>query len=632
MNRRDFFPLPACVKVRTGGMKGGRSRKRRRIRILKHEVLCNMTFALNRLADGKIGTMDDFHRQHVSEVGGGEKIRNSAQDVARKFLEEIADSAVRRNYFALDATSDGLFDYTDDIRSHRVWLEPEMVSLPKSGAAGTTQFLDLLSADLREIYENENSKLVLEKPFPSPVPRFFLGVSTNKYHALILKLVDIGVVLLQNHRPRVINGVFAVPKDENKQRLIIDARPANAFLIEPEKTKLPNPGDLGALYLDKSKELYFCKSDMDNFYHRLAMPPWLHQFFGLPPVMFKRKQYWPVVRVLPMGWSHSVFVGQSIHERIVSLAGMKGEDSFQENQSRVLHNFRHGEYIYDFFAFCVDKECLTNVLEQVVDSCEKANLPSKVTKIVRPGESDVINILGITFSHSGLVQPNAEKLAKLINVTREIASFRVWNVKLIEKLIGSWTWIILLRRPIFSILFSIYSFVNTNGSNRVKVPSQTMRRELRTLCDISPLILANIKRPFGGICVASDASETGAGVVYSSLTIKEWEEIEKGESQTAEIVASKSWKTAIRHKWEYLDQIHILEGHAVVLGLKWILRSKRFQGSRIVFLVDNTALLGALKKGRSSSFQLTITFRKVATLCIAGDLRVNFYYTSTQSS
>ena len=60
-----------------------------------------------------------------------------------------------------------------------------------------------------------------------------------------------------------MNGVFAVPKDEGKQRLIIDARPANAVLRKPPKVLVPNPGHLAHRYLGFEGDLHFCKTDMD---------------------------------------------------------------------------------------------------------------------------------------------------------------------------------------------------------------------------------------------------------------------------------------------------------------------------------------------------------------------------------
>ncbi len=87
---------------------------------------------------------------------------------------------------------------------------------------------------------------------------------------------------------------------------------------EPPKVELPNLDILASLVIDPREELVITKSDMDNFYHRLEMPSWLRQYFGLPAITNDAsRKVWPVVCVLPMGWSHSAYVGQAIHEKIV---------------------------------------------------------------------------------------------------------------------------------------------------------------------------------------------------------------------------------------------------------------------------------------------------------------------------
>src|SRR5213075_92714 len=48
------------------------------------------------------------------------------------------------------------------------------------------------------------------------------------------------------------NGVFAVPKDSDQDRLIVDAVFANAWFATPPKTKLPDPSHLARLVTDRS--------------------------------------------------------------------------------------------------------------------------------------------------------------------------------------------------------------------------------------------------------------------------------------------------------------------------------------------------------------------------------------------
>jgi hypothetical protein len=72
--------------------------------------------------------------------------------------------------------------------------------------------------------------------------------------------------------------------DYGKVRLIIEARRANACFRPPPKVSLPTPDMSAALCLPPAGSLFVGKIDLDNFYHRLALPSWLRPFFALPAV------------------------------------------------------------------------------------------------------------------------------------------------------------------------------------------------------------------------------------------------------------------------------------------------------------------------------------------------------------
>lgn len=47
---------------------------------------------------------------------------------------------------------------------------------------------------------------------------------------------------LKETEPKEMNGLFAVPKDGDKQCLILDARRANLHFIDPPASEMPHPG------------------------------------------------------------------------------------------------------------------------------------------------------------------------------------------------------------------------------------------------------------------------------------------------------------------------------------------------------------------------------------------------------
>jgi hypothetical protein len=118
----------------------------------------------------------------------------------------------------------------------------------------------------------------------------------------------------------------------------------------------------------------------------------------------------------------------------------------------------------------------------------------------------------------------------------------------------------------------------------------------------------------------------GGGVTYTDISEEECLSMQQGAEHVRRFARRKRWKTVIAHKWDYQSRIDILEGEAVLLGLKWLLRDSGHRGRRVVFLVDNMALLGALKKGRSPSKRLNRVCRRVAAHVLGGDLYVDYYY------
>ena len=73
---------------------------------------------------------------------------------------------------------------------------------------------------------------------------------------------------------------------------------------------------------------------------------------------------------------------------------------------------------------------------------------------------------------------------------------------------------------------------------------------------------------------------------------------------------------------KYPDHINALEGHAFLVMLRWILRSRKRHSKRIVVLLDSAGWLGTASKGRSCR-GLNRLCRKAAALELSGDIQVH---------
>ena len=647
-DRRDLLPLPFIQFSENGPCKSGRQRKRKRIKRTAITMANKIILTLNAMSRGELPSIAEPAKWRFFQMKERGQKLSMGQVLAHRRILHRCYEAIRRRYFStfIEDVSVGAEPqgYLTGEEQGTVLLEPKEVSLPPKGVAGSVELLSLLPEEVCRKYEDPNSVLSAEivssvklKSFP-----VFVGVQPGKYAELVLRLEDVGIVYLSEDRPHVVNGIFGVPKSDSKQRLIIDAQRANLYFSKSPDIELPNPGDLVNLCMVHSNRLYMSKADMDNFYHRLRLPEWLTTYFGLPSVVREGKRLWPRMRVLPMGWSHSVFLAHTAHEHVIdNHVGLPQEERIGMSHSGTLVEFSHGEYVDDYFSIGTDLGRADNALKKVVATCSELNLETNYTKLVKPGPK-VVTILGIECTSEGTLEPAVEKFRALLQRTRRYVKCHRWGKKELSSLIGSWIWFLLLNKPLLSVLSEVYRFLSE--TNTAGVPPMRARMELNALLSLAPLIYADLRRPVAGKVMCSDASMKGGAVVYTNISQAEGlgflsfqsrfrgcagflpREETKGKwlriNQYPAWLRSRQWKTAVAHRWKATRHIHILEGEALILALRWWTRTQNHLGKRVPCFIDNQTLLAAITKGRSSSNGLQRICRRVAALCIAGDIRL----------
>ena len=184
--------------------------------------------------------------------------------------------------------------------------------------------LDLLPEHAASLLRSPSAGLLSGVRASGQKPKCFL-VSRTEYVTLVRRMCSAGLFGLA-HTPMVVNGLFGVPKPDGSLRLIVDARAANSVFCVPPVVSLPSPSVFSNLVGDKGTQLYIAKTDVDNFYHRLAIPIWLQAYFCFPPLSVSElddqrspstehpgRLMYPCCLSLPMGWSFSVYFAQLAH-------------------------------------------------------------------------------------------------------------------------------------------------------------------------------------------------------------------------------------------------------------------------------------------------------------------------------
>ena len=127
-----------------------------------------------------------------------------------------------------------------------------------------------------------------------------------------------------------------------------------------------------------------------------ALPPLLSDDAGVADVYGPGVLVWPCLTVLAMGWSHSVYVAQSAHERLLD------DDTLLRPCDRITHTsdllvdrVRHMVYIDDIIMLGTDPVLMGAMQRQYVEAAAERHLPAKPSKVVAP-TADGMDALGLS--------------------------------------------------------------------------------------------------------------------------------------------------------------------------------------------------------------------------------------------
>ena len=302
------FPLPMFELPRQTGSRSRRVQQRHRYATVVNRLANEASSTLNKL----------FLSNHTTQTSNSSilssRLAQNVRSAAARFVSRCAPCGA-----SCDDIFDSPFSSSYVATSSAVPLDARKVSLPTEG--GLVDLLSILPPDVAAKYATPNPGLFRAQLGRRPA-RAVLFKSAADWVAVVRSMAEKGMVVFTT-KPKCMNGVFATAKDSDRQRLIIDARPANRVFADPPAVRLANPEVLAELQVPAGREFFVAKVDLDNFYHRLRTPTWMWEYFALPPVraadVGEGERFgadsiiYPCCTTLPMGWSHSVFLAQTAH-------------------------------------------------------------------------------------------------------------------------------------------------------------------------------------------------------------------------------------------------------------------------------------------------------------------------------
>ena len=547
--------------------------------------------------------------------------------------------------------------YFDTHATQVVTLSVQSVAIPQD--VGDVRLLQLLPPDIALRYASP-SPLLLAAP-PVILPRSIVRVARGDYAPLIRKLAAARLVTFTTS-PSVVNGLFGVPKPDGTTRLIIDARPANSFFVTPPPVRLPSPESLARLIEPPAGPVFTAKSDLDNFYHRLRLPQWLTSFFALPPVSPRdvdlcdqfplNTPIFPCFTSLPMGWSHSVFLAQVAHEWLVYSQRVLSPERALSPLSEWTSTFVfHLIYIDDVLFFGADPLMVNQHLDRYTRAIQDSGLRIKRTKLV-PATSQCVNCLGFDFDgERRILRLDDLSMRRASRQTLALLRAEAVTGRLVHSVVGQWLWAMLPSRPTLSIFASTFRFIECAGTATFNLwPS--VKRELRVLLAIRPLLFASLTLvPYHSL-FATDASLHGFGIMRRTYAAGDFFQ-RNANAQCCSVdqvtlcdsahlpaltattsVADRSvppfiarsllepWHLVFKGKWQSLEHINVLELRAVELLCSWCLSKSDCLDVKLILLSDSQVVVAGLNKGRSSSRALLPIYRRLAASTLAIGLRI----------
>jgi hypothetical protein len=259
----------------------------------------------------------------------------------------------------------------------------------------------------------------------------------------------------------------------------------------------------------------------------------------------------------------------------------------------------------------LDKSQVEKEQKEYVTVMTEIGLPPKKSKIISPSCRGV-EILGLVLNgtdHTLGLDPS--KLSRLMEATLAVLRSGKISGHGLSTLLGKWTWACLSRRPSFAVFSAVYRFIAMAGGSEHNLwPS--VRNGLLAIIALAPLLVASLTCRWLEYVIATDASLTGMGVVISRYN-----------PATLTSPGNYNWSTIISSRWKFPEHINSLECRAVNTAVKWVLSRPCGLNSTVVILSDSSVVVGAVSKGRSSSYQILTRLRSLSAMILAAGIRLD---------
>lgn len=367
-----------------------------------------------------------------------------------------------------------------------------------------------------------------------------------------LALLDEGQI-----RKGLENGVFCLPKDQTKDRLILDARCPNAVESAEKRWvySLGSAAQLGHLFLDPNEVLVLHAEDLQDFYYSFITGPQRQSRNCLkckyrPEELqhlacFKeahRSSKWlvPVLSTMAMGDTNAVSMGQTAHLSVILRTGLlKLEDFVCLRQRPSREKIRAGLMIDDFVLFeSMDKKAFEEMRQQrtpggkIVDTVRAAYTEAGLVRSVEKAVEQQLKgeFWGLQCDgERGILKPNLKRTVPLAFVLVKMVKCGHASKSLLEVLSGSLCAAFQCRRRCMSVLHEIYCAQRGRNQQDIVKLSPQLKDELLVCAGLLVVAAIDMRLRPSEFLVCSDASSlsTAEAAVIGKVGAERTKELQR---------------------------------------------------------------------------------------------------------
>ena len=556
-----------------------------------------------------------------------------------------------------------------------------LISLPDSGAQvfDAGDLIDdvgrgILQDPYHHLFEHNMSSKKSVKPYMDEV----LRSSPSLYHDFVGDLWDRGMLTFGTFKKAGITPFFVIKK-KGKLRLVLDCRATNEHFKKPPDIAMAAGYSFGQLEVGGDQQVFVAQSDIKDYFYSIGLPSYLHPFFSLPPIRPRLLQHriaeltglkhfdevYPQMKVVPMGWSWSMFFAQRIHQHQVMIGtGISHEQVLADG--RPAPPLDSGKCVIIPYA---DNLNVVGVNQKEVQDVKDLAVKQlrKVGFRVHEEEDACTYSKALGFIIDGKkrkIYPVPEKRDKVIAALRWLSNRPKVTGKCIERIVGHCIHFFMLKRELLSIFRSVYDFKIANYNKQVRL-WRTAADECRWAAELLWICESDLAKEWSGNMTVSDACLSGTAVCsletssdtarHLGVTRELWRYKGRGcqvkardvvrtldpfcdpetvlddslhfldpfqlnqefENVPKDIATSCDCVFQFASRMKMPEAITVLEGRATIQSIRHKCRSMRHFNKRHVHLGDNLDMVLAFDRGRAKAIPLLLCCRRAAAFSIA---------------